>query len=334
MLNKQDGRKPYFYIIKHKDGWKYAGAKWGRDADPSTFMQDTKGGYVTSSSYVKQYFNEPGVLFSILEIIEEDELKIPFGCQRIEEYERWFLKENDCKGSSEWMNKSNGSFKAIWTPELKELATNTKRKRYGENLEILVENSRLRSLEKHGVEWTFDRPEVKEKCKESMLLSTGYECSLSSPEVRAKARDTIMKLHGVDNNSKTEASKENTKKTFLEKYGVDHPMKLKSQVQRTYSVKKEKYGFEQPFQNPEVRAKNKAIFLLKYGVDSAMQDPVIRAKMTQAIEDKYGVKNPSHIKWECSCGKTGMGLGNIKRWHKNCNETKILKKDVWVNYAS
>jgi hypothetical protein len=335
MLNKnQDGRKPYFYIIQHKEGWKYAGAKWGADADPSKFMHSQKDGYFTSSPNVKLYLETPDIIFSILEIIEEDELKIPFGCQTIGEYERWFLKENDCKNSDNWANKSNGSFEAMWTPELKEAATVTKRKRYGENLEILVENSRLRNLEKHGVEWTFNRKDVQEKCKESMILSTGYEYSLSSPEVHAKARDTIMRIHGVDNNSKTEISKENTKKTFLKTYGVDHPMKLDSYVQRSYAVKKGKYGFEQPFQNPEVRAKNKVIFQEKYGVDSPLQDPGVREKITQSIEEIYGVKNPSLVKFECSCGKVGFGLGNAKRWHKNCNEIKILKKDVWVNYAT
>lgn len=34
-----DGRIPYFYIIEHKETKiKYAGAKWGKDANPDTFM--------------------------------------------------------------------------------------------------------------------------------------------------------------------------------------------------------------------------------------------------------------------------------------------------------
>lgn len=332
--NKEDGRKPYFYIIQHKDGWKYAGAKWGIGSDPSTFMQDVRGGYKTSSLGVKSHFEAEGIVFSIIEIIEEEELKIPFGCQTIGEYERWFLLDNNCKGSDNWMNNSNGSFEAVWTPDLIKIANETKHRRYGENLEILVEKSRLRSLEKHGVEWTFNRLEVQEKCKASMLLSTGYEYSLSSPEIHAKSRETLLNLYGVDNNSKTKKSKENTKKTFLKNYGVDHPMKLDSQVKKSYAAKKEKYGYEQPFQNQEVRDKCKSVFQERYGFDNALSSPEVREKISKTIEETYGVKNPSNIKFQCSCGKIGFGLGNAKRWHKMCGEIKILKKDVWVLYAT
>jgi hypothetical protein len=56
---------PYFYIIQEvTTGMYYAGAKWGRDADPGKFM--TEGGYITSSNIVNHLIEQNGLNSFIL----------------------------------------------------------------------------------------------------------------------------------------------------------------------------------------------------------------------------------------------------------------------------
>lgn len=51
---------PYFYIIQDvRNGMYYAGAKWGRDANPANFM--VEGGYTTSSKIINAVIEKHGM---------------------------------------------------------------------------------------------------------------------------------------------------------------------------------------------------------------------------------------------------------------------------------
>jgi hypothetical protein len=95
-------RVPYFYIIKHlPSGEFYAGAKWGKDSNPNTFM--TRSGYTTSSRKVNALIKTDGIeSFEIVKILTEEDCGM--GAY---EYETNFLRENNCAGNTEWMNKNN-----------------------------------------------------------------------------------------------------------------------------------------------------------------------------------------------------------------------------------
>lgn len=52
--------QPYFYVIQEvSSGMYYAGAKWGKDADPNNFM--VEGGYQTSSKTIKERISKNGL---------------------------------------------------------------------------------------------------------------------------------------------------------------------------------------------------------------------------------------------------------------------------------
>jgi hypothetical protein len=56
----QDYHQPYFYIIQDvRNGMYYAGAKWGKDANPSNFM--IEGGYTTSSNTINKLIRQHGL---------------------------------------------------------------------------------------------------------------------------------------------------------------------------------------------------------------------------------------------------------------------------------
>lgn len=97
---------PYFYIIEHiKSGKRYAGAKWAKNSNPDTFLKEN--GYKTSSKIIKNIIQNEGITaFSIVDIITEDELKIPFGWANVFEYESWFLSVNECHTSENWFNRA------------------------------------------------------------------------------------------------------------------------------------------------------------------------------------------------------------------------------------
>lgn len=86
----------------------YAGSKWARDANPDILMKE--GGYHTSSPEIKKIIKNSGLeSFEIVDIIEEYEIKIPFGWLNIYEYETYFLQSNDIAKKENWINKHNNT---------------------------------------------------------------------------------------------------------------------------------------------------------------------------------------------------------------------------------
>lgn len=103
-----DNRIPYFYIIKHKpSSMLYAGAKWGRDANPNNFM--TIDGYQTSqkkSGGVLSLIARDGLeSFEIVQLLLENE------CDGLSvfEYESKFLQDNNIAKNPLWLNAHNNT---------------------------------------------------------------------------------------------------------------------------------------------------------------------------------------------------------------------------------
>jgi hypothetical protein len=125
-------RRPFFYVIEHtKSGIRYAGAKWGKDADPDTFMKP--GGYQTSSGTIEKIIQEQGLCaFQTIQITEHPEPR---------KLETQFLNENNCKQSPVWFNLHHNYSEIVYdTPEFKKLM-----------------------IQKYGVGYASQIPEVKEK---------------------------------------------------------------------------------------------------------------------------------------------------------------------------
>lgn len=197
---------PYFYIIEHiPSGMKYAGSRWAKCCNPSELLQPN--GYKTSSARVHRLIAADGLdSFRILEIVTADCVCIPFGFSHILYYESWFLQTNDCATSSEWINGHNN--------------TNTREevcmKAFGEMnpmkdpviVQKSKENSIKGTLNKHGVSYILQVPEIKKKqqetCNITVMNKYGVRNVFQLQEVKEKSKETNISKYGVDNNSKTD----------------------------------------------------------------------------------------------------------------------------------
>ena len=189
-----DGRIPYFYVIQSKDtGKKYAGAKWGKDANPDLFMN--RGGYKTSSNTVKKILGESdGAIFSVLEIITEEELQIPFGCMSVQDYEQWYLESNDCCKSMDWLNKSYAS--CYGTTE------------FYNNM-----------IGKYGVAHATQVDSIKETIKGVNLLRYGFPYAMQNSQVSKKGIATKIAKYGYASTFQVQGYSENMVKMM---YGNEY----------------------------------------------------------------------------------------------------------------
>lgn len=271
-------RKPYVYIIQHKDtGIKYVGAKWATDANPDNFMQ--QNGYQTSSKTIKDILDStPGVVFSILDVIEESELQTPFGCQTVYEYESWYMAENNCRESTDWYNKIGFHTLSHGSDEFKQIMM----EKYGVSncselpwVRIKAENT---TQGRYGYKYPLQDKIKLEEIKNTRLERTGYEHALQDPVSMSKFKNTNLLNLGVEYPMQSEVVKNKSKLKIQQKYGEQY-----TNITQVPSIKKK--------------------------MDESSE---------KSYNEKYGVKSVSNIIWYCTqCDKNGKSLGNLGRWHKN-----------------
>ena len=78
------------------------------------------------------------------------------------------------------------------------------------------------NMEKYGVEFNWQRDDIKEKIKQTSLDKYGMANGGGSIESLKKAKDTWNKKYNVDNVFQLQEVKEKSKKTCLEKYGKEY----------------------------------------------------------------------------------------------------------------
>lgn len=227
---------PYFYVILHKPSNKrYAGCKFGRFADPTTFM--TSDGYQTSSKTVKALIQSDGLdSFKIDLIVTEDVVG------NVHEYETSFLKINDCANDLMWINCHNNTIASFGTSEFESMM-----------------------IKRHGVENIMHSLDYKKKavtCAAKALTLIPKEERLSWEQRRQASN---FKKYGASNLMQVASLREAVKKTWNERYD-GHPMrdpsikarasmKMRSQESQLSRKKtsKERYGVEHHTQRPENR---------------------------------------------------------------------------------
>lgn len=186
---------PYFYIIEHTpSGKRYGGAKWGKDANPNTFM--IEGGYTTSSNIVNDLIKKDGLESFTTKIIITE-----FGTNMSAyEYETMFLQTNDIADNNNWLNGHNNShFISHGTDEFKNIM-----------------------LKLYGVEYAMQHPTSREKAKITSLERYGVEYAMQSQKIKDKHINTILEKYGVINVFQSDLVKDIIKNTTIMKFGVDH----------------------------------------------------------------------------------------------------------------
>lgn len=140
----------------------------------------------------------------------------------------------------------------------------TKRKKYGQKMEIIVERQKSTTMEKYGVEnisqlsevklkkkatclknYNVDVPfrsdDIKDRIKQTNLEKYGHPCPLQNKFIKAKSLKTCLEKYGVENVFQSDEIKEKIKLKLIEKYGVDHPMRCENifykQMKSSFRIK-------------------------------------------------------------------------------------------------
>lgn len=335
MSTYTDKRIPYWYIIQHTPSGKfYTGSKYGKDADPKTFM--VAGGYQTSSKRVggvHDLIRCDGLLsFKIIMLLTEAECGM-----HVLEYETNFIRDNNIVEDDNWLNISrNNNTHAYGTEKYYMLME----KKYGyrhntQNPEVIRKREE-KSLLKYGVKNSASRTEVKEKVKQTFLNKTGFNCNFSNPELRKQYEEKYKEIHGVYwNEDKTIQTRrlvtyhekyspgseaalqllEKYKESCLKNMGVENPSQCENVKVKKETTCMKNHGVKHPGQSKEVQLKAKETNLKKYGVDSWSKTEEGRKFASESMKKMRANMKPV----ECPhCGLVGSP-SNMNRWHfSNC----------------
>jgi hypothetical protein len=131
------------------------------------------------------------------------------------------------------------------------------------------------------------------KIVETNLERYGVEYFLQIPEVRQQIIVTNLKKYGCENVGQSQQCKDKSKATNLERYGVEYSLQNPEVRQKIIATNLEKYGCENPRQNKEIKQKIINTNLEKYGVEYYLETPEFKQKVIQTNLDKYGVPHHS-----------------------------------------
>ncbi len=107
----------------------------------------------------------------------------------------------------------------------------SQKKMYEENPQLAKERLEKRTaynIEHYGVANSYQREDVKEKIKDSILRKYKVDNPAKSDVVKRNIKKTCIEKYGVECSLQSNESKKKTRATWLKNYGVEHPMKDES----------------------------------------------------------------------------------------------------------
>ena len=167
-----------------------------------------------------------------------------------------------------------------------------------------IDEDRAKHLKENlGVTSTWQLEKVKEKSRQTNLEKRGVEYALQSPEVRTLIKKTVQKEYGVDNVFQSEEIKERIKETNLKNLGVENPNQspitraqtettnlkyygVKNQFQRTEKIQEgmlKKHGDICPLRVPKIKAQQQATNIKRYGFPTPCQNPEIKKNLIEKL---------------------------------------------------
>ncbi len=224
---------PYFYIIQDiRNGVYYAGAKWGRDADPARFM--TENGYTTSSSIVNKIIETHG-----FDIFTTQKIKTFTTKKDVISYEKKFLQKVDAKNNPRFYNRQNNDHLFSYHDD-----------RYKEKM-----------LEMYGVEYPLKSTELQIRQQQNNKEKYGVGNVFQADFVKNIIKETNLERYGVQHPSYSKELLEKKAQNNMEKYGVADTRQLPHIKEKAIIALK----------SQKVIDKRRETFLKKYGVDNAAQ---------------------------------------------------------------
>ena len=158
--------------------------------------------------------------------------------------------------------------------------------------EEMLSRIKKTNLERYGVEWSGQVPEVKQKIKDTFEKKYEGGHPWKDPAILAKRAQTNLERYGEVNPSYSQEIKDKISvkihKALDERYD-----EIYAKVQKTSL---ERYGVDHPSQSPIVKAKVKETCQSHFGVDYALQAPEVRKKIKETLLKRYGVDHPSKFK--------------------------------------
>ena len=291
-------KTPYVYIIQHiPSGRKYVGSQYSKKADPDKLLK--VGGYHTSSKTVKRLIETDGVEnFLILDIILEEELKIPFNnLQRVYEYETFLQELFEVNKSEDWLNiiinnKVNFNFPLL-SPEVKE-----------RHLKICQSEENLK------------------KIRDTHILK--YSCMYSQTEKSKSDMRSYWENRGETPYSLCDKEKhrekmnspelwEKIRKTLEDRYENGHQMRDAIVIQKCKESNLAKYGVENHSMTEywiEKMKINNPMFI----EENITAHRLAMIKLHSSDKHRNSLKNVEEV--VCPhCGKVGKGMGAMYQWH-------------------
>lgn len=291
-------RIPYFYIIQHIPSEKfYVGCKYGKDANPNTFM--TEDGYQTSSNNVKKLISDDGIQsFKIIQLLTEKECGVG-----VLYYETRFIRENNITARYNWINLFQNQTMSYGTQKFSDAI-----------------------MRKYGVSHPSQSKQIMDKKIESSMIKYGVEYPIQTKDVKEKSKNTNIKRLGVEYPMQSEIVKIKSKETCLKNYGVEYNMMAPIIRYISRNTCLEKYGVEYPTQSKEIHNKCKNTWIKNLGVDNPSKSEAVKNKKAETNYKNWG-NNPAKLKFMCpKCGHVSSMCGLTKH-AKKCF---ALFGDMWI----
>jgi len=150
---------------------------------------------------------------------------------------------------------------------------------------------KINTLEQYGVEYSFQREDIKEKSKNTIKVRYGVDNVTQIPGIKEKAIKTNIQKYGVEHPQQNNEMKQRVRKNNLDKYGVVSTAMLDEVKEKAKHTNLERYGVKYTCQNQEVKAKGIATNLIKYGVENPFQSDICKNKSKETCLQKYGVEH-------------------------------------------
>jgi len=240
---------PYFYIIQDKrNGMYYAGAKWGEDAHPSTFM--VEGGYTTRSNIINELIGRCGLInFTIRKIRSFDT------AEEAQTYETRFLRRVDAKRNPSFYNAHNndGAMDVI-------------------KMKFLM-------MELYGVDNAWKSPIIKQKILDTQYKKYDGKLFVQTEEYKKQYTESCLEKYGFPFHTQAESVKQKQRDTNRRKYGVEN-QSHRAEIREQISVKTRETKSTAEWKHTQGRAlgdRSKKFFtgkiIITNGVDNMFFDP-------------------------------------------------------------
>lgn len=139
------------------------------------------------------------------------------------------------------------------------------------------------SLERYGVEWGSQSPEVKANRENTNREKYGVKHAIAAPETRQKIMETMVERYGSHNMQSPE-------------WMAQHRETFQKSITKAYQVYKDKNGYQSPMHDPSFHEniRNRGDYRLMYNIEWWNDNYIPCVTSIRALAQKFGVR-PSNL---------------------------------------